>query len=93
MHYYAAIKCNRVGFLGSSVVKSSPANAEDAGLIPGSGRSPRGGNDSPPQYSCLGNPMGRGAWQATVHGVSRVGHNLATKRQQNVLTTDENLMR
>ena len=40
MHYDAAIKCNRVGFLGSSVVESSPASAEDEGSIPGSGRSP-----------------------------------------------------
>ena len=40
MHYDAAIKCNRVGFLGSSVVESSPASAEDEALIPGSGRSP-----------------------------------------------------
>ena len=36
-------------------------------------------NDNPLQYSCLGNPMDRGAWQATVHGVARVGHDLATK--------------
>ena len=93
MHYYAAIKCNRVGFPGSSAVKSSPANAEDAGSIPGSGRSPGGGNGSPLLYSCLGNPMDRGAWQAIVHAVARVGHVLATKQQQNVLTTDENLMR
>ena len=41
----------------------------DAGSIPGSGRSPGGGNGNPPQYSCLGNPLDRGAWRATVHGV------------------------
>ena len=55
------------------MVKNPPANAGDAGdvgLIPGSGRSPGGGNSSPLQYSCLENPMGRGAWQATVHGVT-----------------------
>ena len=40
------------------------------GLIPGSGRSPGGGNGNPLQYSCLGDPMDRGAWQATVHGVT-----------------------
>ena len=45
------------------------ANAGDAGLIPGSGRSPGEGNGNPLQYSCLGNPMDRGAWQATVHRV------------------------
>ena len=41
------------------------------GSIPGSGRSPEGGNGNPLQYSCLGNPMDRGAWRATVHGVSK----------------------
>ena len=54
------------------VVKNSPANAgdvRDVGLIPGLGRSPGGGSGSPLQYSCLGNPMDRGAWQATVRGV------------------------
>ena len=45
----------------------------------GSGRSPGEGNGNPLQYSCLENPMHRGAWQAVVHGVSRVGHNLVTK--------------
>ena len=44
--------------------------ARDAGSIPGSGRSPGGGHGSPLQYSCLENPMGRGAWWATVHGVT-----------------------
>ena len=45
----------------------------------GSGRSPGGGNGNQLLYSCLENPMGRGAWQATVHGFTRVGHNLVTK--------------
>ena len=49
-----------------------PANAEDAGSIPGLGRSPGGGHGNSLQYSCLGNFMGRGAWQVTVHWVSRV---------------------
>ena len=49
------------------------------GSIPGSERSPGKGNDNPLQYSCLGNPMDRGAWQATVHEVTRIGHDLATK--------------
>ena len=56
-----------------------PANAGDAGLIPGSGRSPGEGNGNIFQYSCLGNPMDRGAWWATVHGVERAGHELVTK--------------
>ena len=61
-----------MGFPGDSVVKNLPANAQDARLIPGSGRSPGGGNGNPLQYSCLGNPMDRGAWQAAVHGVTKV---------------------
>ena len=59
------------GFPGGSVIKNSPANAEDAGSIPGSGRSPGGGHGNPLQYSCLENPMGRGAWRAAVHGVRK----------------------
>ena len=58
------------GFPGSSVVKNPPANAGDTGSIFGSRRCPGGGNGNPLQYSCLENPMGRGAWQATVHGVT-----------------------
>ena len=48
----------------------SPANAGDASLIPESGRSPKEGNSNPLQYSGLGNTMDRGAWRATVHGVT-----------------------
>ena len=57
------------------MVESLPANAGHAGdmsWIPRLERSPGGGNDNPLQYSCLGNPMDRGAWRATVHGVTRV---------------------
>ena len=64
------------------VVKNPPANSEDIrdlGLITQSGRSPGRGPGNPLQYSCLENPMHRGAWQATVHWVARVGHDLATK--------------
>ena len=56
------------------VVKNLPANARDlrdTRSIPGSGRSPRGGRDNPPQYSCLENPTDRGAWWATLHGVAK----------------------
>ena len=60
-----------VGFPGGSVAKNSPANARDRGSIPGSGRSSEEGNGSPRQYSLLGNPMDRGAWWATVHGVTK----------------------
>ena len=60
-----------MGFPGDAMVKNMPANAEDAGSISGSGRSPGEGNGNPLQYFCLGNPVDRGAWQATVHGVTR----------------------
>ena len=51
------------------------------GSISGLGRSPGEGNGNPVQYSCLGNPMDRGAWWATVHGVKKVRHDLVTKQQ------------
>ena len=53
------------------MVKNPPANAGDTGLIPGLGISPGGGNGNQLQYSYLGNPMDRGAWQATVDGVTK----------------------
>jgi len=53
------------------VVKDPPGNIGDSGLIRGSGRSPGEGNGTPLQYSCLGNPMDRGAWWAAVHGVAK----------------------
>ena len=53
------------------MVKNPPANAGDMTLIPGLGGSPGEGNGNTLQYSCLGNPMDRGAWWATVHGVTR----------------------
>ena len=59
------------GFPGGSVVKKLLAGTGDAGLIPGLGRSPGEGNGNPLQYSCLGNPMDRGAWQAIVHRVAQ----------------------
>ena len=58
-------------FPGGSVVKNLPANARDAGLTPGLGRSPGEGNGEPLQYSCLGNPMDRGVWRAADHGVAK----------------------
>ena len=57
------------GFPHRSVGKSSACNSGDLGSIPGSQRSPGEGNGNPLQYSCLENPMDRGAWQATVHGI------------------------
>ena len=61
----------RPSFPGASDGKESACNAEDPGLIPGSGRSLGEGNGNPLQYSCLENSMDRGAWRATVHGVAK----------------------
>ena len=66
-------------FPPSSVGKESACNAGDMSSTPGLGRSPGEGNSNPLQYSCLGNPMDKGAWQATVHGITRVRHDLVTK--------------
>ena len=68
-----------LGFPHRSVGKASACSARDPGSIPGSGRSPGERNSNPLQYSCLENPMDRVVWQATVHGVARVGHSLAIK--------------
>ena len=72
-HMYSHLHNYRVSS-GGSVVKNTPANAgnaRDLGLIPGSGRSPGKGNGNPLQYSCLENPMDRGAWWAAVHEVPK----------------------
>ena len=77
--------CNTWGFPCSSVHKESACIGGDLGLIPGLGRFSGEGNGIPLQYFCLENPMDRGAWQATVHGVeeeSVVGHNLLTKQHK-----------
>ena len=70
---------SNLGFPYSSVGKESACSAGDLGLIPGLEKSPGDGNGNPLQYSCLENLTDRGAWQATVHGVARVRHNLVTK--------------
>ena len=62
---------NYLGFPGGSDGKSSAYNAGDQGSIPGLGRSSGEGNGNPLQYSCLENPMDRGAWWAVVHGVAK----------------------
>ena len=72
--FFGNLFCNsirRKGFPGSSDGEESASNAGDPGSIPGSGRSPGEGNGNPLWYSCLENPMGRGAWQATIHGVAK----------------------
>ena len=60
-----------MGFSSDSVVKNSPADAGDAGSIPGLARFPGEGNGNPLQYSCLVKLMDRGAWQATIHGITK----------------------
>ena len=65
-----------MGFPGSAMVKNLPTNAgdvRDMGSVPGLGKSPREGNGTPLQYSCVENPMDRGAWQTAVHGVTKSG--------------------
>ena len=79
--YYIFTLYSYICFPHSSVGKESACNAGDQGSIPGLGRSPGEGNGNPLQYSCLENPMDRGDWQATVHSVSRVRHNLATEQK------------
>ena len=71
------------GFSGGSVVKNSPASAGDMGLISGSGRRPGEENGNPIQYSCLGNPMGRGSLVGySPRGCKKVRYDLASKQQQ-----------
>ena len=64
------------------MVKNLLANVGDTGSIPGLGRSPGEGNINPLRYACLGSPMDRGTWQATVHEVTRIRHNLVSKQLQ-----------
>ena len=64
------------------MVKNPPTSAGDMGLIPGSGRSLGEGDDNPLQYSCLGNPMDRGAWQCSPWHPKRAGQDLAANQQQ-----------
>ena len=66
----------------AQMVKNPPTNAGDADLIPGSGGSPGERNGNPLQESCLENPLDRGAWWATVHGVTKIRTDLVTKQQQ-----------
>ena len=79
------IPISQMGFPGGSVVKNSPANAGDPGSIPMLGRSFGEGNSYPLQYSCLGNPMDGGAWQATVH---RLAKNLTRLKRLNNTISD-----
>ena len=79
------VHLKRKGFPGGSDGIESACSTGDQGSIPGSGRSPGGGHGSPLQYSCLENPMDRGTWWATVHGVSQSQtrlKRLGSKQQQ-----------
>ena len=78
-----------MGFPGGAVVRNSPASAgdaKDAGSIPGSRRSRGGGNGNPLQFSCLGNPKDRGAWQTTVHGITNSQTPLSTAQHFSFVT-------
>ena len=79
--YYILSIPQKMGLPGGAVVKNLPANAgnaRDTGSIPGLGSSPGEGNGNPLQYSCLGNPMDRGAWWATIRGVTKSQTRLST---------------
>ena len=76
-----------MGFPGGSEDKASACNAGDLGSIPGLGRSPGEGNGNPFQYSCLKNPMDRGAWRATVHGVAKSQTGLNDFTHMGTITT------
>ena len=80
-HQLCVVKClpNIHGFPGSSDAKESACNAGDPASNPESGRSPGKENGNPLQFSCLGNPMNRGAWQATFHRVATSWERLSDK--------------
>ena len=73
-------------FPNDSVVKNLPANIGDAGSITGSGRAPGGGNGNPLQYSCLRNPMDRGAWWVTAYGVAKSNIWLSNFKKRQLFT-------
>ena len=77
--YYKAIILQLQINKFNKIIKNSPANVGDVCLIPGLGRSPGAGNGTPLQYSCLENPMDRGAWWATVHRLSKSQTGLSTQ--------------
>ena len=74
--FYSSVKYV-LGFTGDSVVKNPPANIRDKVQSEG-----QEGSGNPLQYSCLGNPMERGVWRATVHSITKLKHDLVTKQQQ-----------
>ena len=87
MDFIISLPCYKGGLHDGAGGKASTCNAGDLGLIPGSGRSPGEGNGNSLQYSCLENSVDRGGWQATVHGVARVRHDLATEPPPHIYTS------
>ena len=76
---------NKGAFQAAQEVKNLPVNAGDAGSIPGLGKSPGEENGKSLQYSCLGNPMDRGAWLTTVHGVAKSRTWLSIAQRSNLI--------
>ena len=91
IHQVRRINQLPMGSPGGSVVKNPPANAGNVGSIPASGRSPKEGNGNPIQYSCLGNPMDRGAWWTIVRGVSKELDTTWWLNNNNISFTFQNL--
>ena len=79
-------------FSGDLALKNLPANAGGEGLIPGSGRSPGEGNGNPLQYSCLENPMDRGAWWVTVSGLAKSGTRLNNTTKNGYIGFNKNII-
>ena len=80
LHFHFHLRTE--GFSGGSDSKESACNAGDPDSIPRQGRSPGKGNGYPLQYSCPENPLDRGAWQVTVHGVAKSWHNESDTTEQ-----------
>ena len=90
-HTHTYICIVELGFPGGSAVKNLSAKAGDLGLITGWGRAPGGGHGNPLQYSCLENAMDRGAWWATVHGVTKSQTQLSTHAWLNHFAAQQKL--
>ena len=96
---FSSLRCSMLSFTSDSAcivaslvaqtVRESAHNARDPGSIPGLERSPGEGKGHPLQYSCLENSMDRGAWRATIHGVTRVGHSWAAHTHTHTHTHTE----
>ena len=83
--FFPKHQASQVALVGNNL----SANLRGKGSVSRSRRSPGGGHGDPLYCSCLEKPMDRGAWQATVHGVEKVGHNFETKQQKQLAKTEE----